>query len=59
MTVYFDTSENFHPFECDKSNCRHCKRLKTEDHDPGTCSLCDPEYDYMPNPYWEEKHVDA
>lgn len=50
--VFADTASNFHPFECDgKGKCIHCDRAKTERHDPATCALCDPEYDYAPNEY--------
>ncbi len=76
--VYYDTSDNFHPYECDgKGKCRHCDRrviyegesvgLPTPNnvrdwvaiHDPATCSLCDPDYDYMPNPSWRGSKGDT
>jgi hypothetical protein len=54
MTVFYDTAENFHPFECDgKGKCRHCDRRKDSGHDPATCALCDPDYDMQPNPHWQ------
>jgi hypothetical protein len=54
--AFYETAENFHPYECDgPRKCRHCDRRKTTDHDPATCALCDPEYDYAPNPHWPEQ----
>ena len=51
--VFYETHENFHPMECNgRGKCRHCDRRVTEDHDPSTCALCDPEYDYAPNEHW-------
>lgn len=61
--VYYDTSENFHPYECDGAGkCRHCDRRHVVytggegtshyEHDPAVCALCDPEYDMQPNSYW-------
>ena len=51
--INLDTSENFHPYECDgPGKCAHCDRLLTDNHDPSTCALCDPEYDLQPNPFW-------
>jgi len=36
-----DTSENFHPYECDGAGkCVHCDKKKTETHNPETCALC-------------------
>jgi len=56
VSGYFDGSENLHPYECwGKGRCRHCDRRRTDKHDPATCELCDPEYDYQPNPYRDEK----
>ena len=52
--VFVEVSENFHPYECDgPSKCIHCDRGKRGEHDPATCALCDPEYDYAPNPHWK------
>lgn len=62
--IYYDTSSNFHPFECDgKGKCVHCDRVTVTGsngmgdvvvtHDPATCSLCDPDYDMQPNELWE------
>jgi len=51
--MFYDTHENLHPYECDgPGKCRHCDREVTESHDPAVCSLCDPEYDGMPNDRW-------
>lgn len=50
MTVFVDTSENFHPYECDgPGKCRHCDRRVSEGHDPAACGLCDPAYDHGPS----------
>lgn len=50
MSVFMDTSENFHPYECDgPGKCRHCDRRKDDSHDPATCALCAP-YDHGPPP---------
>ena len=39
--AFMDTSENFHPYECDgDGKCRHCDRRETDNHDPKTCALC-------------------
>lgn len=49
MTTRFCSSEDMHPYECDGlGKCRHCDRRKTKEHDPATCPLCDPEYDFGP-----------
>ncbi len=49
MRVFLDTAENFHPYECDgPGKCIHHDRRKTAQHDPATCALCDPEYDFGP-----------
>lgn len=40
ISVFVDTAENFHPYECGSVNCRHCARVETDDHDPETCALC-------------------
>lgn len=43
MTVFVDTAENFHPWECDgPGRCRHCDQHKDDTHDPATCALCEP-----------------
>ena len=55
MTLFLDTRENFHPYECGFKNCCHCDRRDDETHDPGVCALCDPEYDMMPNPFWNRR----
>lgn len=50
--VFMCSAEDMHPFNCDKpygGDCRHCDRIKDETHDPATCALCDPEYDFQPN----------
>ena len=53
--AHYDTAENFHPYECDgPGKCRHCDRRQVDAHDPATCALCDPAYDFMPNPAREE-----
>lgn len=62
MSIYLDTSSNFHPYECDgPGKCVHCDRVTvtgshgdevTVTHDPATCGLCDPDYDMQPNPLW-------
>jgi len=55
MTAHVDPAENFHPFECNGAGrCRHCDRRKDQTHDPATCALCDPEYDFQPNPHRPE-----
>lgn len=42
MSDYIDTSENFHPYECEGAGkCRHCDRAYLADHDPYKCALCD------------------
>ena len=48
--VWLDAASNFHPYECDgPGKCVHCDRLYvTGEHDPATCALCDPAYDYGP-----------
>jgi hypothetical protein len=49
LTGFADHAENFHPFECNGAGkCVHCDRRRTADHDPATCALCDPEYDFVP-----------
>ena len=54
--LHFDTSSNFHPFECDgPGKCIHHDRRHVGEHDPATCALCDPEYDYAPNAAWDER----
>lgn len=54
MSGFYDTAANFHPYECDGAGkCKHCDRVTTPDHDPATCALCDPEYDFRPNPQRE------
>lgn len=59
MSVGFlDRSDNFHPYECDGIGvCVHCDRLPGKGHDPATCALCDPEYDYAPNPFRKEQNT--
>jgi len=43
------TTEDFHPYECNGlGKCIHHDRRKTEMHDPATCALCDPKYDFGP-----------
>jgi ferredoxin len=38
---FFDTSSNFHPYECDgRGSCIHCDLTVTETHQPKTCALC-------------------
>ena len=50
--IFLDPSDNFHPYECKGIGvCRHCDRMPGPDHNPATCALCDPEYDYAPNPF--------
>lgn len=40
--VFLDTSENFHPYECDgPGKCEHCDRQVKEHHSPDKCALCD------------------
>jgi len=37
------TADDLHPYECNGmygGSCKHCDRLKTEEHDPDTCELC-------------------
>lgn len=55
MSVRVCTSEDMHPYECYDAPCRHCERRDDATHDPGVCALCDPEYDYRPNPYWKRR----
>ncbi len=51
-----DGASNFHPYDCNgNGKCPHCDRQHTDSHDPAVCLLCDPEYDFQPNPYWEER----
>ena len=51
-TAFIEAADNFHPYECNGPGaCIHCDRLRTKEHDPATCALCDPEYDYAPNPF--------
>ena len=45
-------SDSMHPYECG-GGCLHCKRQVTDTHDPATCALCDPAYDFLDNPYRE------
>ena len=58
-SLFLDTPENLHPYECNgPGQCMHCDRRFDEDihmreHDPATCSLCDPDYDGQPNPHWQ------
>ena len=57
------TSDHLHPYECDgPGKCVHCDREyrleenwkhEEREHDPATCTLCDPTYDFMPNPQWK------
>lgn len=56
MTVFLDNADNLHPYECNgRDECVHCDRRHTDDHDPATCALCDPEYDWQPNPYRDQR----
>jgi hypothetical protein len=53
MSVFYDTAENFHPYECNgPGKCDHCDRDENDRHDPSQCALCDPDYDMQPNPHW-------
>lgn len=57
--VFIDPADNFHPYECHGIGvCVHCDRLPTKEHDPATCALCDPEYDYAPNPFRKDSNTD-
>ena len=50
--------EDMHPYNCDTAfggTCVHCERKKTENHDPATCALCDPEYDFKENKFEKPK----
>lgn len=39
--VFFDTADNFHPFECNgPGKCVHCDAQTTDKHDPNNCALC-------------------
>lgn len=38
--IFEDSSDNFHPYECEPSKCIHCNAVKTENHDPNNCALC-------------------
>lgn len=41
-----------HPYECNGAGkCVHHDRRKTETHNPATCALCDPDYDFQPNEF--------
>ncbi len=51
---FIDGASNFHPYECG-GGCVHCERTVSDSHDPATCELCDPEYDFAPNPRWRKK----
>ncbi len=54
--AHIDTASNFHPYECDgPGKCVHCDREEEREHDPATCSLCDPGYDHMPNQAWADR----
>jgi hypothetical protein len=49
VSSHYDVDSNFHPYECNGPGlCPHCDRRKTDQHDPKTCALCDPEYDDGP-----------
>lgn len=55
VEVHICHASDMHPYNCDGQfggACEHCERKKTDDHDPATCALCDPEYDFMPNDVW-------
>ena len=40
--IFFDPSDNFHPYECDPSKCIHCNKTFIKDkHDPKNCALCE------------------
>ena len=39
FSVFVDTRDNFHPYECSKG-CIHCNREETDYHNPQTCALC-------------------
>ena len=64
MTIFLDVAANFHPYDCDgPGKCIHCDRLHVPhpkfpkplySHDPANCELCDPEYDHLPNTYWDQ-----
>jgi hypothetical protein len=42
MTTFIDTSDDFHPYECNgPGHCIHCDRARTGDHTPETCALCE------------------
>lgn len=34
-------NEDMHPYECDGPGaCKHCDRIRDDEHDPKTCALC-------------------
>ena len=52
--IHICFASDMHPYNCDgKGKCEHCDRAKIEGHNPATCALCDPEYDFAENPYWK------
>lgn len=56
--IHICRASDMHPYNCDGmfgGRCEHCERLKNEWHDPATCALCDPEYDYQPNEHWNKE----
>lgn len=74
MTVFFDTSSNMHPYECDgPGRCVHCdRRIVTYtfgesethltghyQHHPADCALCDPDYDGQPNEHRKDTDKDT
>lgn len=69
MSVFFDPSSNFHPYECDgPGRCIHCDRKIIAaggsrggpySHHPADCMLCDPAYDGQPNQHWPEPVSEA
>lgn len=57
-TKPFTPARPYTQADCDGvfgGRCEHCERAKIEGHDPATCALCDPDYDYMENPYWKPR----
>jgi hypothetical protein len=56
VSVILCRSDDLHPYECSGVGvCAHCDRLPSAEHNPATCALCDPEYDYAPNPFRPEQ----
>ena len=54
--IHICFADDMHPYNCDYpygGSCVHHERKVTEGHDPATCALCDPEYDFAENIYWK------